>query len=90
MTESHYQDGIRLPMIYDVLPFGLWIKIKKTQPPYKQVVLVLLDDSTITQAVYRGEYEPDVHVFRLELTKEDISENVTHWMPLPPAPEVEK
>ncbi len=63
-----------------------WISVKKRLPLYKQVVLAYLDTGIITEAVYRGEYEKDVHIFRLELTNEETDGRVTHWMPLPDPP----
>jgi len=64
-----------------------WISVKDRLPLYKEVVLVYLDTKTITEAVYRGEYDKGDHIFRLELTREDTGERVTHWMPLPIPPE---
>ena len=63
-----------------------WISVKNKLPLYKQVVLVFLDTEEIAQAVYRGEYEKDIHIFRIELTREDTEDKVTHWMPLPETP----
>lgn len=65
-----------------------WISVKDRLPLYKQVVLAFLDSEQITEVVYRGEYEKDIHIFRIELTREDTSERVTHWMPLPEAPKL--
>ena len=67
-----------------------WISVKDKLPLYKQVVLVFLDNKITTEAVYRGEYEKDIHVFRIELTREDTYEKVTHWMPLLPPPKSEE
>lgn len=67
-----------------------WIKCSDRLPLYKQCILVYLDTRTITEAVYRGEYEKDIHVFRLELTREDTEERVIYWMPLPGPPEMPK
>lgn len=68
-----------------------WIKCSERLPSYKQCVLVYLDTGLdigiITEAVYRGEYEKDVHIFRIELTREDIENKIMHWMPLPELPE---
>lgn len=66
-----------------------WISVKDRFPLYKQCVLVYLDTKVITEAVYRGEYDKGEHIFRIELTHEDTAERVTHWQPLPAAPEVE-
>lgn len=63
-----------------------WISVKDKLPLYKQCILVYLNNGTITEAVYRGEYEKDSHVFRLELTREDTDERITHWMLLPEPP----
>lgn len=65
---------------------GKWVSVKEKYPLYKQVVLVFLDTKQIAEAVYRGEYEKDVHIFSIELTRDDTAERVTHWMPLPDAP----
>ena len=64
-----------------------WINVHHKLPLYKQVVLVYLRNNYITEAVYRGEYEDGEHIFRIELTREDTSKKVTHWMDLPPPPE---
>jgi hypothetical protein len=69
--------------------FGEWVSVKDRLPLYKQVVLVFLDTEQIAEAVYRGEYEKDIHIFRIELTREDTGERVTHWMPLPNNPTTE-
>lgn len=63
-----------------------WVSVKDRMPLYKQVVLVFLDTEQIAEAVYRGEYEKNCHIFRIELTREDTWERVTHWMDLPDAP----
>lgn len=63
-----------------------WISVKNKLPLYKQCILAYLDDKTITEAVYRGEYEEGIHIFRIQLTHEDNSERVIYWMPLPDAP----
>lgn len=67
-----------------------WISIKDKLPLYKECILVLLDSGCMVDAVYRGEYEKNLHVFRIELTREDIEckigESITHWMPLPKHP----
>ena len=63
-----------------------WISVKDRLPLYKQCILAYLDTEIITEAVYRGEYEKGVRIFRIELTREDTSERVTHWMPLPEPP----
>ncbi len=63
-----------------------WISIKERMPLYKQVVLVFLDSRQIAEAIYRGEYEENHHIFRIDLTGEDIAESVTHWMNLPEPP----
>lgn len=63
-----------------------WINIKDKFPLYKEFVLVYLDNDIITEAVYRGEYEKDLHIFRIVLTGENTSTKVTHWMPLPNPP----
>ena len=63
-----------------------WISFKDKLPLYKECVLVYLDTKSITEAVYRGEYEKGIHIFRIELTREDTAERVTHWMPLPSPP----
>lgn len=70
-----------------------WISVKDRLPLYKECILVLLDDTYIADAVYRGEYEKKVHIFRIELTREDIELSIkdkygriTHWMPLPDSP----
>lgn len=63
-----------------------WINVKDNLPLYKQVVLVFLDNNQIAEAVYRGEYEDGLHIFRIELTREETGERVTHWMKLPDAP----
>jgi hypothetical protein len=84
--ERDYRDGYE-EGVEECEPYmNCWSNVKKKLPLYKECILVYLDDKTITEAVYRGEYEKDVHVFRLELTHEDTSENVTHWMPLPKPP----
>lgn len=64
-----------------------WVSIKDKLPLYKEVVLVFLDSKQIAEAVYRGEYEDGVHIFRIELTREDTGERVTHWMPRLPEPQ---
>ncbi len=64
-----------------------WISVKERLPLYKEVVLVFLDTQQITEAVYRGEYDKNEHIFRIELTGEDTGERVTHWIPLPEKPE---
>lgn len=63
-----------------------WISVKKRLPLYKQCILVYLDIKIITEAVYRGEYDKDIHTFTIELTREDPVNRVTHWMPLPEPP----
>ncbi len=66
-----------------------WISVKDTFPLYKQCVLVYLENGITTEAVYRGEYESEMHIFRIELTREATATMVTHWMPLPAPPEKE-
>lgn len=67
-----------------------WVNIKKRLPLYKQCILVLFDNGCILDAVYRGEYEKDLHVFRIEFLRKDIKceigECITHWMPMPELP----
>lgn len=67
-----------------------WVSIKDRMPLYKECILVYLDNGTITEAVYRGEYEKNIHIFRLELTHEETDEGISHWMPLPESPQKEK
>jgi hypothetical protein len=68
-----------------------WTKVKDKLPLYKQCILVVLDNKIIAEAVYRGEYEKNEHVFRLELLRDDVTqERVSHWMPLLPLPKEEK
>ncbi len=73
-------------MMEDYICEHQWISIKDKFPLYKQCVLVYLDNKITTEAVYRGEYNKDVHIFRIELTREDTAERVTHWQPLPNPP----
>lgn len=77
--KSGLEEGIKLN--------NKWVSVKDKLPLYKQVVLVFLDTKQITEAVYRGEYDKDEHIFRIELTREDTGEIVTHWMPLLNPPE---
>lgn len=67
-----------------------WISVKDKLPLYKQCILVLMDNGCVADAVYRGEYEKELHVFRMELTREDVKckrgEHITHWMPIPELP----
>ena len=63
-----------------------WISVKDRLPLYKQCVLGYLDNGIITEVVYRGEYDNNEHIFRIELTRENTAERVTHWMPLPEPP----
>lgn len=68
-----------------------WISLKDKLPLYKQCILVVLDNEIIAEAVYRGEYEKNEHVFRLELLRDDVTqERVSHWMPLLPLPKEEQ
>lgn len=66
-----------------------WISVKERLPLYKQCILAYLNSGTITEAVYRGEYDKNIHIFRIELTREDTAERVTHWAELPEPPEAE-
>jgi hypothetical protein len=67
-----------------------WISVKDRLPLYKQCILILLNGTYVTEAIYRGEYEEGLDVFRIELIMEDIEcklgKYITHWMPLPDAP----
>jgi len=89
-TQGHiqgYNEGyIQAKDIY----FPDWISVKDQLPLYKECILVLYNEYTV-EAIYRGEYEENLHVFRIELIMEDIKckigERITHWMRLPEIPD---
>lgn len=87
MTESHYQDGIRLPMIYDVLPFGLWISIKDKLPPEHTYVLTFIPSESINPIKIKWVFS---NVAKEIMSSSSRFYKVTHWMPLPLAPENQK
>ena len=64
-----------------------WIKSSEHLPLYKEVVLGYLDNGIMTEVVYRGEYNNNRHIFRIELTGEDTATRVLFWQPLPSPPE---
>lgn len=81
-----YRTGYSAGVAATFNPSLRWVSVKDKLPLYKQVVLVFLDSEEIAEAVYRGEYENGENIFRIELTREDTAERVTHWMDLPEAP----
>jgi hypothetical protein len=71
-----------------------WISVKNELPVYNECILILFDNKDehpyIVNAIYRGEYDKDLQIFRVPLLNQDIEceigKGITHWMPLPEPP----
>lgn len=85
MTESHYQDGIRLPMKDDVSPLGQWIKCKERMPELKQTVLVYGNGHYCVCTFDGGNARTNQYLFYPYDMNKNIT-GITHWMPLPEKP----
>lgn len=89
MTESYYQDGIRLPMKDDLVAFGKWIKCSDRLPTDDGKYLSITQKTIVICTFYKGFFyksRAPKRYYESWLTENKKYKHVTHWMKLPESP----